>query len=101
MDQEHLENIPEREYNDNSEHPGVEELFIREAAKHLTAKQRAIWEYHNFDRLTQDEIADRVGIKQSTVNAHIRACEERIKRWCDDNRGVYNVIQEQLKRDEI
>lgn len=97
---ENIDEIPAKEYDTGSEHPTVEQLFIREASKHLTPKQRAIWEYHNYDRLSQDDIALKVGISQQAVSKTIRACEERIKKWCDYNNSVYNVIKEQMSEDE-
>ena len=93
-----LENIPEKEYDPNCEHPKVEQLFIREAVKHLTPKQRVVWEYHNYDRLTQDEIGEKLGITHQAVSGHIRAAQDRIKKWCDYNQSVYDVIREQMEK---
>lgn len=94
---EHTDDLPMPEYDPSSEHPTPEQLFLREAAKHLTPKQRAVWEYHNYDRLTQDEIAKIIGITQVGVQHHIRASEARIAKWCAENQTVYNVIKESLK----
>jgi DNA-directed RNA polymerase specialized sigma24 family protein len=96
---EHLEDIPAKEYDPGLEHPSVEQLFIREAVKHLTPKQRAVWEYWNYDRLTQDEIGEKLGISHQAVSGHIRAINDRIKKWCDYNQRVYDVIKEQMKDD--
>lgn len=93
-----IDHIPEKEYDDGCEHPTVEQLFIREATKHLTPKQRAIWEYHNYDRLTQDEIGEKLGITHQAVSGHIRAAAERIKKWCDYNQSVYDIIKEQMDK---
>jgi len=88
-----IETIPEKEYDPNSEHPTVEQMFIRQAIKYLTAKQRAIWEYHNYDRLTQDEIAEKLHISQQAVQAHIHRIEKRIAKWCKSNMGAYKLLK--------
>jgi DNA-directed RNA polymerase specialized sigma24 family protein len=96
---EHPEDLPAPEYDPGREHPTPEQLFMQEASKHLTAKQKAIWDYHNFDRLTQDEIAEKMGIRQQTVTGHIRACEARIQKWCEENMSVYEMIKEALEKE--
>jgi RNA polymerase sigma factor (sigma-70 family) len=91
---EHYDDLPNKEYDDSCEHPTIEQLFMREAYNHLTAKQKKIWEYHIFEKLTQDEIAQKLGITQQTVNAHIRACETRIKKWISENKAAYNLLKD-------
>lgn len=93
------EDIPVREYDDSAEHPTVEQLFMREAAKHLTKKQAVIWEYWNYDRLTQDEISEKLGISQPAVCQSIRAIEARIQKWVQENQAVYNIIKEQMEKE--
>ncbi len=90
-----IEQIPEKVYDPGREHPTPEQLFMREAMKHLTPRQRAVWEYHNYDRMTQDEIAIRCGISQVMVLKHIRACEARIEKWCFEHIWVYEMLREQ------
>lgn len=85
-----------KNYDPGSEQPTVEELFIREAVKHLTSKQKQVWEYHNFDKLTQQEIGNKLGISQQAVMGHLRAINERIKKWCDYHQEVYDIIKDQL-----
>jgi DNA-directed RNA polymerase specialized sigma subunit len=94
-----IEQLKSKEYDSNSEHPTPEQLFIREAAKHLTAKQKVIWDYHNFDKLTQDEIAIKVGIAQPVVSRHIKAINKKIQKWCEANMSVYEMIKEALERE--
>lgn len=76
-----------------AEHPSVEQMFIRQAVKYLTPKQRAIWEYHNYDRLTQDEIAFKMRMKQQNVSRAIKAIERRIAKYCKDNKGAYLLLK--------
>lgn len=95
---EHTDDIPAPDYDPGSEQPTVEQLFIREAAKHLTKKQTQVWEYWNYDRLTQDEIAIKLGVSQQSISRCIRACEERIAKWCSENQNVYDVIRESMEK---
>jgi len=99
MSDNYLDSIPAPEYDPGSEHPTPEQLFMREAAKHLTAKQKIVWEYHNYDRLTQDEIAIKLGISRTGVQHHIRASETRIQKWCEANISVYEMIKEALEKE--
>jgi len=92
-----IENIPEPEYSSDSEHPTPEQLFLRMAVKHLTPKQRKVWDYHNFDRLTQDEIGAKLGITHQAVADHISACEARIAKWCKNNMDAYTVLKQELE----
>jgi DNA-directed RNA polymerase specialized sigma24 family protein len=94
------DDIKAKEYDNSREHPTVEQLFIKEAAKHLTPRQKILWDYHNLDKLSQDEIAIKMGITQQAVSKHIRAIGDRIKKWCDYNQSVYQVIKEQLGENE-
>ena len=95
---ESLENYPAPEYDENREHPSVEEMFIRQAVKYLTPKQRAVWEYHNYDRLTQDEIAEKLHISQPVVAKHIKAIEKRIAKWCKSNEGAYKMLKAEYRQ---
>jgi predicted DNA-binding protein YlxM (UPF0122 family) len=81
--------------------PSVEELFIREAVKHLTPKQRVIWEYWNLDRLTQDEIALKVGRARTTIQSTIKQCEKSIAKWCAKHQFVYELLKTEYKESEI
>lgn len=80
-------------------HPSPEQLLVREAAKHLTPKQKQVWELYNFDRLTQDEIGARLGITHQGVAKHIKAIEKRIKKWVAGNMAAYNLIKNETERD--
>ncbi len=82
-----------RDYDKASEHPTPEMLLIREAVKHLTPKQRKVWDYHSYDKLTQDEIGLKLKISQQMVTKHIKAAEKRITKWCKSNMGAYELLK--------
>jgi DNA-directed RNA polymerase specialized sigma24 family protein len=82
------------EYN---EHPTSEQLMVREAIRHLTFKQQKLWELWNYDRLTQDEIADKLHIDQSSVSRRIKTIEKRIAKWVRNNIGAYNLLKSQVE----
>jgi len=93
------EQIPVFDMGEGSKHPTVEQMFLRQAIKYLTPKQRAIWEYYNYDRLTQDDIAEKLHISQQAVAKHIKAIEKRIAKYCKDNKGAYDVLCAEYKYD--
>lgn len=95
--QKELENVPAPEQDLGLRHPTPEMLLIREAVKYLTPKQRKVWEYHTYDRLTQDEIAHKLKISQPMVAQHIQAAEKRIVKWCKSNMGAYKLLKTDLE----
>ncbi len=88
-----VELLVERIYDKGSEHPTVEQLFIAMAVKHLTKKQKKVWELHQYDRLTQDEIARKLGKARTTVLTQIRQAETRIKKWCAGHMETYELLK--------
>lgn len=80
------------------QHPTPEQLLVREAAKHLTVRQKQVWELYNYDRFTQDEIGARLGITHQGVAKHIKAIERRIKKWVKGNMAAYNLIKAEMER---
>jgi DNA-directed RNA polymerase specialized sigma subunit len=84
----------ERAYETSSEHPTPEQLLMREAAKFLTPKQKKVWELYNYDRLTQDEMAARLGMGQANVAHSIKAIEKRIAKWVASNMGAYKLLKQ-------
>ena len=89
-----METLVEKIYDEACEHPTTEQLFIQMAVKHLTRKQKKVWELHQYDRLTQDEIATKLGKKRTTVLTQIHQAERRIKKWCLAHMETYRVLQE-------
>lgn len=79
-----------------AEHPSIEDIFIQEAVKHLTAKQRAIWEYDRLDHMTQDEIALKVNISQPMVSKHLLAIEKRMYKWMKANKELFKTLKREL-----
>lgn len=93
IDSDKLRSLRAREYDKSSEHPTPEQLLLKEAIKHLTPKQRKVWEYHAYDKLTQDVIAKKLKVSQSMVAQHIAASEARIAKWCKSNMGAYELLK--------
>jgi len=89
----HAENKSMPEYDEYREHPSPEQLLIRQAIKYLTPKQQMVWELWNYDKLTQDEIAEKLDKDQSTIARTIKACEKRIAKWVKNNMGAYNLLK--------
>ena len=89
-----MELMVEKIYDAGCEHPTVEQVFILMAVKHLTKKQKQVWEFHQYDRLTQDEIATKLGKARTTILTQIRQAERRIKRWCMDHMETYQLLKE-------
>lgn len=100
-----LELIPEnrlpaeRPYDENSECPSAEQAMLRQAARHLTSKQRQVWDLYNYDKLTQDEIGVKLGITHQGVAKHIKAIEKRVAKWCKSNMAAYNLIKQEMEKE--
>ncbi len=75
--------------------PRVNELFVKEAVKHLTRKQKKIWDYHSLDGLTQDVIATKMNISQQAVSRHLKAAEVKMIKWFKEHQDVYDLLLEQ------
>lgn len=87
---------------DAAMHPSVEEMFIRQAVKYLTFKQREIWAYWNYDRLTQDQIAEKLHMGQANVAHSIKAIERRIAKYCKENQAAYDLLKAEYgSKDQI
>lgn len=91
--------LPAPEYDPGSEHPTPEQLLVREAAKHLTEKQRVVWELHIYDKLSERKIAARLGKSRTTIATQIRQCEARIEKWCKANMSAYRLIKQEMSRE--
>lgn len=94
---DHTDDMAAKEYDSACEHPTIEQLFMREAIKHLTPKQKVIWDYHNFDKLTLQAIGKKVGISHQAVARHIEAAKTKIKKWMRMNKVVYELLKSQQK----
>ncbi len=89
----------EQPYDIESERATTEQIMVRQAIKYLTPIQRRVWELYNYDRLTQDEIAKRLGKKRTTIETQIRQCEARIVKWCTANMEAYKLIKKEAEND--
>ena len=96
-----IENQPEKVTDAGAKHPTPEQLFLREAIKHLTLKQKAVWDLHSLDKLTQAQIGKKLGISQQAVDDHISASEARIAKWCKNNMAAYNMLKRELGPNEV
>ena len=90
---------PAERTQDYNEQPRPEEVMIRQAVRYLTPIQRKVWHLYNYDRLTQDEIAIKLGKKRTTIETQIRQCEARIVRWCKSNMAAYNLIKQEVDKE--
>lgn len=79
-------------------HPTPEQLLVREAVKHLTPRQKRVWELYNYDKLTQDEIGAKLGISHQGVAKHIKAIEKRVTKWVQGNMGAYRLIKNEMEK---
>ena len=87
-----------KEYDISREQPTPEQLLVREAVKYLTPKQRAVWEYYNYDRFTHDEIASKLRITQQAVQQRIAGAEKKIVKWVQSNLGTYKLLKGDLEK---
>lgn len=90
--------LPANEVQPN-EHPRPEEVMVRQAVRYLTPIQRKVWHLYNYDRLTQDEIAAKLGKKRTTIATQIRQCEARIIKWCKSNMAAYYLIKQETDKE--
>lgn len=98
-----LDQIPEskmpteRAYDADSECPKPEQVMMRQAARHLTPKQRVVWDLYNYDKLSQRAIAKKLGKRRTTIQTQIHQCEDRIARWCKANMETYKLIKQEIE----
>jgi len=75
-------------------HPTPEQILFRMAVeKALSNKQRKVWEYWNYDRLTQPEIAKKLRVKQQAVSQQIATIEKQLAKWIQEHAEVYKTLQ--------
>ena len=58
-------------------------IDIERALDTLTRKQRAVFVMCVVEGYTQQEVADMEGVKQQTVQEHLRAAMEKVRAYCD------------------
>lgn len=93
------DSFAEYEQSENK-HPSPEQLLMRMAIeKALNKKQRTIWDYYNYDRLSTVEIARKLNLDQSTISRNIKVIERRIIKWVKGNVEVYKALTGAMPND--
>ena len=76
-------------------YPTEEQAILRLAAdRALNEKQKKIWEYWNYDRLTQREIGIKMKLSRESVMQYIHTIEKKLAKWCKEHMEVYNLLKE-------
>lgn len=87
------ENIPENEYDEHSEHPTPSQLLLRLAIENtLTGKQKRVWSYYNYDRMSLTDIALKLKVSKQAVNQQIKVIENKLKTFCEDHKKVHKLL---------
>jgi DNA-binding CsgD family transcriptional regulator len=71
-----------------------------EAVKSLTPKQRQIWEYASLEKLTQDQIAKKLGVSQPSVFKHLKVAKKSIQEWGRMYKVVLAIVKEHQNNEE-
>lgn len=78
----------------SKKYPTAEESMLRLAMeKALMTKQRKVWEWYNYDRLTAVEIAKKLHVDPSSASRQIKTIEKQLQKWCADHMEAYNAIK--------
>ena len=83
-----------------NEQPTPEQFLIREAAKRLTAKQTIIWELHNYEQLSNVDIAHKLSVSPQGIGRHLKAIERKIKKFVKSNLAGYNLLKMETQPNE-
>jgi predicted DNA-binding protein YlxM (UPF0122 family) len=76
-------------------HPKPEELLLRMAVeKGLMNRQRKVWEWYNYDRLSIVEIAKKLGITKQSAGEQIETIEKQLAKWVKEHSEVYEALKE-------
>jgi predicted DNA-binding protein YlxM (UPF0122 family) len=76
-------------------HPKPEESLLRMAIeKTLMNKQRKVWEYYNYDRLTFVEIAKKLKVSKQAIEQQVNTIEKQLTKWVTEHRAVYEALKE-------
>lgn len=86
--------LPEIESYGNAYPTAEEALFRMGIDRILTKEQKEIWEYWNYDRLTQSEIAKKTNSEQSLIAKKIKTIEKQLTKWCREHLEIYNLLKE-------
>lgn len=86
----------EKEAEERARHPTPEQFFLEEALKTLSETQLEIWAYHNYDKLNQVEIAEKMKMSQPGVFKALKAIEVKIKKYVKSNLATYKMIKKEM-----
>ena len=79
-------------------HPLPEQLLLRQAIKEsLTTKQRYVWDLYNYDALTQEEIAAKLGVSRPAVTQQIGTIERKLTKYCKERKRFIKTVREATK----
>jgi predicted DNA-binding protein YlxM (UPF0122 family) len=89
-----IENIPEREYDkDEAKHPTASQLLLRLAIDNtLTYKQKRVWNYYNYDRMSLTDIGLKMNVSKQAIDQQIKVIENRLKTFCDEHKKVHKIL---------
>ena len=81
-----IDSIPESEFSTNNIGEenmlyDEEERLIKEAIERLSLRKREVFELHRIERLTYNQIADRLGISVSAVEKNISSALKDIRKY--------------------
>ncbi len=86
------EQIPEPKKKSNPQ-PRALQILMSMAIEQLNAQQKEIWFCHNNERLTQDEIAERLNLKRTTVETMIQRIEKKLEKYIRNNMASYLLLK--------
>ena len=93
-----IDNIPEREYSEASEHPTPLQLLLRLAIENvLSYQQRRVWAYYNYDRMSFTDIGKKLKISKQAVEQRIKVIERKLHLFCQEHRKVYKLLTKETQ----
>lgn len=76
-----------------AKHPSIQQTMLKIALDTLTPKQKKLWDMYAYDRLTQEEIAEKLGIKRQSVAESITKIEAKVAKYVKHNRAAYMLLK--------
>jgi len=86
--------LPEYSQQDN-EHPTPAQLLFRMAVDHaLMRDQKKIWQWHNYDKLTDTEIAKKLKVSRSAITQRLKVIKGLLIKYCREHMETYKVLKD-------
>jgi RNA polymerase sigma factor (sigma-70 family) len=63
------------------------------AVETLNPEQKEIWFCHNNERMTQDEIAERLNLKRTTIETMLKRIQTKLEKHIRRNMGAYLLLK--------